>query len=60
MDKVIVSKIASYLKYTTLRDVIDTVDIYYDPDPYSKSSIMSKDDVTNIFRRRAGKIWMSN
>lgn len=55
MDKVIVSKIASYLKYTTLKDVIDTVDIYYDPDPYSKSSIMSKDNVTNIFEGGQGK-----
>jgi DNA-directed RNA polymerase II subunit RPB1 len=54
-DKVITSKIASYLKYTTLRDVVDTVDIYYDPDPYSKSSIMSQDNVTNIFEGGQGK-----
>ena len=54
-DKVITSKIASYLKYTTLRDVVDTVDIYYDPDPYNKSSIMSQDNVTNIFEGGQGK-----
>lgn len=54
-DKVIVSKIASHLKYTTLRDVVDTVDIYYDPDPMNKASIMSKDGVTNIFEGGQGK-----
>ena len=54
-DKIIVSKIASYLKYTTLRDVVDTVDIYYDPDPFNKSSIMSKDGVSNIFEGNQGK-----
>ena len=54
-DKVVVSKIASYLKYTTLSDVVDKVDIIYDPDPYSKSSIMTKDGVTNIFEGGQGK-----
>lgn len=54
-DKVIASKIASYLKYTTLRDVVDTVDIYYDPDPHNKNSIMSKDGVNNIFEGSQGK-----
>ena len=54
-DKVIASIIASYLKYTTLRDVVEMVDIYYDPDPYSKTSIMSKDGVTNIFEGGQGK-----
>lgn len=54
-DKVIVSKIASYIKYTTLRDVVDSVDIYYDPDPYSEDSIMTQDEVTNIFEGEQGK-----
>lgn len=54
-DKIIVSKIASYLKYTTLMDVVDTVDIFYDPDPFNKSSIMSKDGVDNIFEGGQGK-----
>ena len=54
-DKVTVSKIASYLKYTTLRDVVDTVDIYYDPEPYSKTSIMTNDSVTRIFEGHHGK-----
>lgn len=54
-DKVIASKIASYLKYTTLRDVVDSVDIYYDPDPYSETSIMTQDNVTSIFEGGQGK-----
>ncbi|XWV25257.1 dna-directed rna polymerase subunit 1 [Tupanvirus deep ocean] len=54
-DKVIANKIASYLKYTTLRDVVETVDIYYDPDPFNKTSIMSKDGVNNIFEGGQGK-----
>lgn len=48
-NRIIVDKIASHLKFTTLKDIVEKVDIYYDPDPYSKDSIMNKDDVTNIF-----------
>lgn len=54
-DKVIANRIASYLKYTTLQDVVEVVDIYYDPDPFSNDSIMTKDDVTNIFEGNQGK-----
>ncbi len=54
-DKIIAGKIASYLKYTTLRDVVETADIYYDPDPSSKKSMMTIDGVTNIFEGGQGK-----
>jgi DNA-directed RNA polymerase II subunit RPB1 len=54
-DKIIASKIASYLKYTTLRDVVDTADVCYDPEPFSKTSIMNKDGVTNIFEGSQSK-----
>lgn len=54
-DKIISSKIASYLKYTTLRDVVAIADIYYDPDPFSKTSVMTRDGVTNIFNGGHGK-----
>lgn len=54
-NKVIVSKIASYLKYTTMHDIVASVDIYYDPDPYSKTSVMSRDNVANIFEGNPGK-----
>ncbi len=54
-DKVVATKIASYLKYTTLRDVVETVDIGYDPNPKDKSSIANKDGVTSIFEGTQGK-----
>ena len=54
-NKVLVSKIASHLKYTTFYDIVDTADIYYDPDPNSKTSIMTRDNVTNIFQGMGGK-----
>lgn len=54
-DKIIVSKIASYLKYTTFRDIVATIDIYYDPNPDSKDSVMKRDDVTNVFADNRGK-----
>ena len=54
-DKMTASKIASHLKYTTLRDVIDHVDICYDPDPYHENSIMNQDKATSIFGSNQGK-----
>ena len=54
-NQLIVAKIASYLKYTTLQDVVDTVDIYYDPDPTNKNSIMNRDQVSQIFNGGKGK-----
>jgi len=54
-NKVIASKIASHLKYTTLKDVVDKVDIIYDPDPSSKHSFVSKDGVSNVFEGGHGK-----
>ena len=54
-DKVIVNKIASYLKHTTLGDVVDMANIIYDPNPFDKKSYMSRDGVTNIFEGGQGK-----
>ena len=54
-DKVIATKIASYLKFTTLRDVIDKSEICYDPDPHNPNSIMSSDGVTEIFESGQSK-----
>ena len=48
-DKLIARRIASYLKFTTLHDVVEKVDICYDPDPQSNTSIMRRDGVDNIF-----------
>jgi DNA-directed RNA polymerase II subunit RPB1 len=54
-DKSIVNKIASYIKYTTLRDVVESASICYDPDPHAENSLMNRDDVKNIFKVGKGK-----
>lgn len=54
-NKVISNRIASYLKFTTLKDVADVVDIYYDPDPRGKKSIMTRDGVHEVFESSQGK-----
>lgn len=54
-DKIAVNKIASYLKYTTLKDVVDIAEICYDPNPKNKNSIMSRDGVANVFEGNKGK-----
>jgi len=45
----ITKKIASHLKYTTIRDIRNKVDIYYDPTPLRKDGFMEKDNVYNVF-----------
>lgn len=59
-DKVVAARIASFLKYTTLLDVIEQVDIYYDPNPEDKSSIMMRDKAENIFEEGQGKSGCQN
>lgn len=54
-DKGIVSRIASYLRYTVIKDVIKKVDIVYDPKPFDKNSLMNTDKATNIFEVSHGK-----
>ncbi|AEQ60694.1 DNA directed RNA polymerase (II) subunit 1 [Acanthamoeba castellanii mamavirus] len=54
-DKITASRIASYLKYTTLRDVVEKADVIYDPEPFSKDGLMKKDGVDNIFDQEQGK-----
>jgi len=44
-DEAVVKQISSHLKYTTLNDIIETLEIFYDPD----EGIMKKDGVSNIF-----------
>lgn len=43
------NKIASYLRFTTLKDIRNNVDIYYDPEPLEKDGFMNQDNVKNIF-----------
>lgn len=54
-DKATAIKIASHLRYTVVKDVIDKVDIVYDPNPDDKRSLMASDKVTNIFEAVQGK-----
>ena len=48
-NKDIANKIASHIKYTILKDIRDTVDIYYDPKPFDETGFMEQDKVYNIF-----------
>lgn len=43
------NKIASYIKFTTIKDLRTKIEIYYDPQPYKKDGFMDKDNVYNIF-----------
>lgn len=54
-DKIIATTIASHLNHVTLKDVVEDVDIIYDPNPKSKTSVMSKDKVNNLFENKSGK-----
>ena len=48
-NKDLVEKIASSIKYTTIGDIRDKIDVYYESDPFNKSGFMTKDNVDNIF-----------
>lgn len=54
-NKTIALKIASNLKHTIFKDIVELGEIYYEPNPSNKSSMMYKDDVTNIFECKQGK-----
>lgn len=43
------TKIRSYIKFTTIKDLRTKIDIYYDDKPYEKGGFMEKDNVYNIF-----------
>ena len=44
-NKEFANKIASYIKFTTIKDLRTKIEILYDPDPYEKDSIMNKDNI---------------
>lgn len=48
-NKSIATKIASHLKYTVVKDVLEEISIVYDPNPNSKDSLAITDGVNNIF-----------
>ncbi len=43
------NKIASYIKFTTIKDLRSKIEIFYDPKPYAKGGFMEKDNIKNIF-----------
>ena len=44
-----VNKIASHIKFTTIKDLRNKIEIFYDPNPYQKDGFMDSDNVYNIF-----------
>jgi DNA-directed RNA polymerase II subunit RPB1 len=50
-NKLIASRIAANLKFTTLKDVVDVAEIVYDPD----LKVMQRDGVTEVFDVSASK-----
>lgn len=53
-NKEMAHKIASYVKNTTLGEIRKRINIYYDPDPKAKDSIMEKDNIKNVFFHHKG------
>lgn len=48
-NKAACNKIASYIQYTIIEDVVNKLDIYYDPQPDRKDGFMVKDDIKNAY-----------
>lgn len=59
-DRDSAAQIASYIRFTTLKDVVENVDICYDPNITDKNSIMRQDNVDNIFEGNQGKLGCQN
>lgn len=47
-------KIASHIKHTTLGEVRGRINVYYDPQPQSKGSIMERDNIKQVFHHNKG------
>jgi len=48
-NKDFANKIASHIKFITIKDLRTNIEIYYDENPYDKDGFMEKDNVFNIF-----------
>lgn len=48
-------KIASHIKHTTLGDIRNRINVYFDPDPKAKGSIMEQDNVKYILYQPTGE-----
>jgi DNA-directed RNA polymerase II subunit RPB1 len=49
------NKIASYIKYTTIEHLRDTISVYYDPNPLDKDSFMELDNVKVFTTKNTSK-----
>lgn len=47
-------KVASHIKHTTLGEVRGRINVYYDPKPQEKGSIMEKDNIKQVFHHNKG------
>jgi DNA-directed RNA polymerase beta' subunit len=45
-----VNRIQSFIKHTTLSELRDRVDVYFDPDPRAKDGFMENDNVSRVFK----------
>ena len=43
------NKIASHIKFTTIKDLRTKIEIFYDPNPNEKDSFIERDNITNVF-----------
>lgn len=55
-DKMFANKIGSHLRSIVIQDIIDQVDIIYDPNPKSNKGLSLTDDVNNIFEVTQSKL----
>ena len=48
-NKVMAERIGSYIEHTTIGDLVNKIDIYYDPQPRAKGGYMDRDGVNKLF-----------
>jgi DNA-directed RNA polymerase II subunit RPB1 len=48
-NKTLAHKVASYIEFSTIKDLRNKIDVYYDPLPYDKDGIMEQDNVVHTF-----------
>jgi DNA-directed RNA polymerase II subunit RPB1 len=53
-SKEMVHKISSHIKHTTFKEIINKIDVYYDPNPKAKNSFMEKDNISDAFHHHKG------
>ena len=61
INKVYADKIAAFIKYTTIADIKDIIEIYYEPEPYDETGFIKQDNITKPFApSQQSKISCSN